>query len=72
MKTLLKIIFTLLLILASQFADACPLCQPGAGGGGSVSAYQGTTIFLALLPFAFLTGIYFWMRNKWRNSGEEN
>ncbi|HLG36254.1 MAG TPA: hypothetical protein VI757_15350 [Bacteroidia bacterium] len=68
-----KIISVILffLLLVQHIAVACPMCNPGEGTG-TIAAYQGTTIFLALLPFAFLAGIFFWMKNKFRKSEQDN
>jgi len=64
----LLMVFSLLLFIP-YFSDACPLCKPG-GAGGSVAAYQGTTFFLALLPFAFLAAIFYWLKNKINKTNE--
>lgn len=65
------IIFTILILLAvgHESAVACPMCKPG-GGAGTVAAYQGTTIFLALLPFAFLAAMFYWLKKKINKTNE--
>jgi len=59
----------LVLFLALPFvADACPLCQGGAGySQATLTSYKVVTGFLASLPMVMGGGIFWWIYKKKKN-----
>ncbi|HEY4798707.1 MAG TPA: hypothetical protein VII99_06475 [Bacteroidia bacterium] len=65
-------VLILVVLLLPYAADACPLCQGGAGyNQQTLTAYKSVTAVLASLPLVMGGGIYWFIRRKFRNSEKE-
>lgn len=66
----MRYIFALVIALSvttflPDILTACPLCQSGGGiSPQTVSAYKGITLFLAVLPIAGASGVFYWIYTK--------
>jgi hypothetical protein len=66
-----SILIVILFLALPFFADACPLCQGGAGySQATLTSYKVITGFLATLPMIMGGGIFLWIRKRSRE--EEN
>ncbi len=55
------------LVFIPDIAIPCPLCQSAQGvAPETVTAYKSTTLLLALLPITVVSGLAYWIYNKYK------